>query len=350
MISLHDATVTLVASSFVQTLNGAPYGGISGTARSSSPPWVALLWAVVLAACFVAIPWELFSAQGFPDQKNNLDAIDAYVKYGYELGGQTLFALLLNEYLWRELLVFIGISFQEPIDGLLCLSFIAIALLTFRIIRDAGLIYAIVFLLAPLSVDLFISQTRSALALGIFVSALAIDSKLFRYVTFVLSMFIHSFAIVLFLLHQLNRLILSSTLNARAKILLPVLLGLGASIVWAFLAQAVLAALGDRRAFQVAILPVSIPFILWWAIFGIFLIAFAEVRGLFRVQFVMLALALLALFVFSAIFGAGGLRFLSLSLPLVFIAIRSIEAPVLRIGLVTGTMMFNLFHFMYWST
>jgi hypothetical protein len=330
-----------------------PALAVGGVQRQTPVIW-AMLIALAISAIFVYLPWESMTAHGFPDRDNYLDAIDVLLRTGAELfdfSGSDLLALALNEYLWREVLLFVGHFSDDPSAGFTLVSLLAAAIVTFHVVRRAGVAYALPFLFAPLAVDLFLSQTRSALAFGIFLCALATRrSAWLRYVLFAVAFMIHSFAAVLVGIYAANSFLLSQArMSSRAKLLGALALGLAASIVWSFLANQIFSVIGDRRAEQEDILPASVPFAVWWMLITAMLVTFARlnVREGDR-HYVMLAVTLQAMFVFTTVFGAGGLRFLSLSLPLVFIAISTIREPVLRSATVAGTITFNLFHTLLW--
>ena len=329
--------------------------GQQGPQKRATVPFISVVLAVALAACFVWVPWENVSGGGFPDRDNYIAAIDALLRTGarlFDFSDADVLSVLMNEYLWREVLLFIGGYFAEPLNGLLLISFFAAALTAFHVIRRAGVVYAMVFLLSPLSIDLFMSQTRSALAVGIFLSALAVRSAPLRYALFVAAFLFHSFAAILFAAYLFNEFLLArAAMGTRLKFSAVLLAALFASVIWAFLAQYVLGLIGDRRALQEAILPTSVAFALWWILLTFMLVAFARINSREgNAQYVMLAIFLQAMFVFSTLMGAGGLRFLSLSLPMVFIAIRSIRAPILRLAAMAGTIGFNLVGFSYWMS
>ena len=309
----------------------------------------------VIAACYVAIPWERVSGQGFPDRDNYLAGIDVLAASGerpFDFSDVDTIALLMNEYLWRELLLIIGNYFQEPSSGLLVLSFLAVVLTIAQIIRSVGVSFTLVFLLAPLTVDLFMSQTRSALAVAVFMSALPHRGVITRGLLFAVAFLIHSFAAILILIYAANALVLRSTnVSTRMRLVLALLFGLGVSAVYAFLGQGILTAIGDRRADQEAILPASVTFAIWWIVLTCMLLSSATVESRSSVgQYAMTAIALQSMFICTTLFGVGGLRFLSLSLPFVFVTISSVRDATVRYVAVLGTVCFNLVHLYMWMS
>lgn len=324
--------------------------------RRGAPRLVAALVALAFSAIFVYLPWEELSGEGFPDRDNNLDAIDGMLRTGaklFDFEGADALALLLNEYLWRQILLTVGHFSYDTSAGFTLVSLAAATLVAYHVVRRAGAPYVVPFLFAPLVVDLFLSQTRSALALGIFMGAVALRrSSWLRYLLFAMAFMVHSFAAVLTAMYVANSILLSQVrMPSRVKLLSTVFIGLCISGIWAFLAAQLFALIGDRRADQDEILPASIPFTMWWILITSVLVLFAKVDGRDgEGHYVMLGVTLLSMFVFTTLFGAGGLRFLSLSLPMTFIAISTIREPVVRSATIAGTIVFNLFHTLLWAS
>jgi hypothetical protein len=328
-------------------------GGNASASRIVKSARVALLGAALLSACIVYFPWQESLGLSFPDRDSYLQSITNVVDSGgglFQFESASVLALVLTEFLWGQILIFIGTYFQDPSTGLSVISLIAATLTAYPVIRKAGPGYAALMLFSPLAIDLFLSQIRSALALGIFLSALGARHRIVRGVLFAIAFFVHSFAAVLFAMYQFNELVLRRrSLSTRVKVCAALCFGLAASAVWAFLASLLLDVLGDRRAFYQVMQPATLAYALWWVLASIALLLFVRLKrqdgdG----QFVMLAVILQALFVFSTLFGAAGLRFLSLSLPFFVVAVRTIRAPVLRVALLTGTVAFNCINVLYW--
>jgi hypothetical protein len=325
-------------------------------ATAPTPAVRDLFLAALLAAAFVLVPWESLSAQGFPDRTNYLAAIANFVAHGtrsFETGGASLLALLTNEYLWREILIFIGRTFERTLTGLALVSFVAVMLPTYRMLRLAGFGYfgyALVFLLCPLTVDLFISQSRSALAMALFIAAMPLHQRALRYVSFAAAFLIHTVAAIFVAARYIaDHFLATPLLSSRLKVWAAFALGVGLSFVWVFLSRGIFALIGNRRAIQEEMLPTSIPFALWWIGLAVLLLSFARLRTPAQGQYVIVALVLLAMFISGTFLGVGSLRFLSLSLPFVLITVRSIQDPSIRLIALSGIVTFNLIHLTYWA-
>jgi hypothetical protein len=315
---------------------------------------LAFLIAALLSAAIVYFPWEDSLGQTFPDRDAYLEAISAAVSSGatlFDVSTGSLIVLALNEFLWRQILIFIGTYFPDPSVGLSLVSLLAATLTAYRVIRrTGGAGYAAAMLFSPLAVDLFVSQIRSALALGVFVSAMALRRRVPRNILFAIAFFIHSFAAVLFAIYLFDALVLRRRqIGTRVKVLMVMGFGVLASVVWAFLASALLTAVGDRRAFYSAMAPATLSYALWWAIALALLLAFVRLnRRHDDGHFVLIGIILLSMFVFSTLFGAAGLRFLSLALPFFFIGVHAVRAQTVRIALLAGTIAFNCINVLYW--
>lgn len=309
--------------------------------------------AALLAAGFVLIPWDELSANGFPDRQNYLAVVANFVARGmrsFDTSGASLLALLANEYLWREILVFIGNTFERPVNGLTLVSYVAVTLVTYRVTRVAGLGYGLVFLLCPLTIDLFISQSRSALALAVFMAVMPLEQRLPRYAGFVVAFLIHTVAVIFVAARSAADVLVASRLfNARLRIWAAFFIGVALSFVWVFLSREIFAAIGNRRAIQGEMQPITITFALWWVLLSIVLMSFAQLRNRIQGQYVIVAHVLLAMFITGTFLGVGALRFLSLSLPFVLITVRSISDPMIRLAALSGIVLFNIIHLTYWA-
>jgi len=95
--------------------------------------------------------------------------------------------------------------------------------------------------------------------------------------------------------------------------------------------------------------PSSLPFAAWWILLMGLLALSADLPDRHvRAQHALFAVMLVSMFVFTTLFGMGGVRFLSLALPFVFVACASISDPTVRHCLVLGTICFNLMHLYLW--
>jgi len=323
------------------------------TGRSLVYSW---LVACVISCCVVLVPWDQISGQGFPDRDNYVATIDVLMNEGarsFDTGDENILALVLNEYLWREILIGVGNHFRDPIDGLELVSFVALALTCWMVVQRAGWLYGVLFAVAPLTIDLFISQTRSALALALFAVALQLRSRALRYLLMLGAFMIHSVGALFIAIYVFDEVVLARKwMRGRHLILASVGLALSLSAVWVFLSSGIFASVGDRRADQETMMPVTFTFSLVWIAVMVIIVCFSRVEA-FRFktsvpQEIMFGLALLGMFLFGTAFGVGALRFLALALPFVFVAIRCIRDQVLRSAALGGIVLFNLIHASYW--
>lgn len=331
-----------------------PSGGTGPASAFRMPRLVAVLIALPLAVAFVILPWEQISGQGFPDLDNYLRAIALLMREratSFDMSDTDLLALLTNEWLWREILIFVGNTFVEPLQGLLLVSFVAVLLTTAFVLRRAGLLYALVFLLAPLTVDLFISQTRSALAVAVLMLAIAARTRKVRYPLMVAAFMLHSVAAVLIASYYVNAWLLSRPwLHSRMKLGGAAGFGVAVAVVWAFLSVAIFLIIGNRRADQEeALIPVTVTFSLFWILISGVIITFARLKPAAQMdQCTMFAVTMLLVFICATFFGIGALRFLSLALPFIVIAVRTMTDPILRGAVLAAIIAFNLIHLSYW--
>jgi len=309
--------------------------------------------AAALATAFVLIPWADLSANGFPDRQNYLAMVANFTARRlplFDLSGGSLLALLMNEYLWQQILILVGKTFQRPVDGLTLMSGVAVTLVTYRVLRAAGLGYALVFLLCPLTIDLFISQSRSALAMSVFIAVMPLEKRAPRYAGFVVAFLIHTATVIFVAARTAADVLLTSRLfNPRLRIWAAFFLGVALSFVWVFLSREIFVLMGNRRAIQGEMQAITVTFLMWWIVLSVILMSFAQLRNRLEGQYVIVALMLLAMFISGTLLGVGALRFLSLSLPFVLITVRSIRDPVIRLASLSGIVLFNFVHLTYWA-
>ena len=315
-------------------------------------PVIALLVALGISAVFVLAPWESVSRQGFPDRGNYLATINILVadgRHNFEYREQDVLSIVVNEYVWREVLTFIGNFVTEPENGISAISFLAFFIVESLIVLRAGVIYGFMFMSAPLTVDLFWSQTRSGLALALFMLAIALRRPWGRYALFVVAGLTHTFAAVLWLVYEWNKGIeVVCRAGLRTKVL-ALILGCAISVLWVYYAADIFSVIGDRRAHDAGADTTSVRFGLWWMLCLSALVLFAHHRPRsVNGQYVLLAIALLSTFVFTILFGGYAMRFLALSVPFVCIAIRSVRERATRFGIAGGVVGFNVIHSLYW--
>jgi hypothetical protein len=161
---------------------------------------------------------------------------------------------------------------------------------------------------------------------------------------------VHSVGALLFAIAVAHEFVLvRKTLGSRLKLQIAAMMGAGVSVVWVFLSGFIFTAVGDRRADQGVMVPASVTFAVLWIAIAMVILMFSRINAAPNAaRSVMLSLTLLLTFVFATVLGVGALRFLALALPFVFVAMRSIRDPMIRVGSLTGVLVFNFIHASFW--
>jgi hypothetical protein len=327
---------------------------ITSPKRENSPSFVLLaLLSLGLSVNFTSFPWELISGNGFPDRENTLLTISSLAGSDtgpLEMGFPSIFYIFFSEWLWQALLLFTVIFFDDPINGILLISFVSVFMITFILAKHTSFLYAIVLFLSPTAIDLFISQSRSALALALFMTALICRKFYWRYLLLALAFFIHNLVWILFSVFLVSRFLLNlKFLTRQNKLWAAFFLGLAISVALKVFLMDILVLLGDRRAFQDASEGTSIAFVFWWMVLSLMIVSLSRLgRTRINDHYIILGIVLLALFVFSGLLGRGEIRYLALSLPFVLIAVYSFRESLFRTFAIGGVVTFNIIHFGFW--
>lgn len=214
-----------------------------------------LYLSIVLSICYatvvVTFPWELISKDGFPDFDEYILNFDYYVSAGvsriemYELS--TVIQFFTHEVLWNELILALhGITGDSAIS-LRVTSFFILFIFCLFLLRKAGYIYSLLFLVNPSVIDVAMSGIRNGLSWALIIIALWGRSEIIKICLFVVALFIHSSAAVLLILYYLTRV---ATRYCKKRMLLFIGLssGVGIGLAMTVFNEMVTNAIGDRRS------------------------------------------------------------------------------------------------------
>lgn len=308
---------------------------------------VKAICAVLFSSLYILIPWESISVNPkFADLDNYLEAIERFSSAGHieTLGGLVWF---LSEPGWRVVLAPIGLYFNDPLAGLLLVSwFCAFTVLRF-IGRRAGFALSLIVIFNPLVIDLLFSQVRSAFALSLLLIAIDARSRVVRWSLVFYACTVHTVSLVLvgcyFIAVFLERREGYRVLNGLCCLAFAVVLAL----LLSYGREALLSALGDRRAEYDVELP-SILFVLFWMCWAIVL-TFSP-SAVFRSSWQWsdgLVVILFSLAFFMALFSSNGIRFVSLALPLLACSLNLVK-PAPKLLASTILVGYQFVQFVYW--
>jgi hypothetical protein len=308
-----------------------------------------LAWAVAIATLYILVPWESMSGRPkFADLDNYLDAIGLVtsVQVLDELSG---LAWLFAEPGWTFIQLLIALFAQDPVQALLALSWLcAIAFLWFMH-RRAGAALSLIVMFNPLVIDLVFSQVRSAFALALLFLSLGCRNRLMKLALVVYACTVHSVSLILIGCYVVAvALERSSALRTR---LLKGIACIGVAVVLAWTLSygrdALFSAIGDRRA-EYDVDSGSVLFVSFWMLWAMAAIAARKV--LFCASWHWsdgLVIMLLSTAFFMTLFNTNGLRFVSLTLPLLACNLN-LARPALKMGATAFLIAHQAVQFMYW--
>ena len=274
---------------------------------------------VLFVAVMLLMPWDLIRGGEFADLRNYLARMYLLQDFGesYFYWENSLLGWLRFEIAWFKLLsiaVDWGVSPDVFFNSITAVSaFVAHQFLS----RHVGGWWAFFILLNPISIDLFLSQIRSAFAFALFLLGFLFRSRLVKGVLFLIAPFVHV-AMVLVLAYWLVSCAFVRFLQVTVRAKMFAVLGIAilvALIVGKYVPQIALE-IGDRRDFSLFSTK-SVSYVAFWLlwVFYVFLSVIEACEEDWRVYYVMLVGVSGAL---MDILGIPGFRFIALSIPIIF--------------------------------
>ncbi len=273
------------------------------------------IWFISLIIVYT--PWAEIRGVEFVDLENYLNKIEYLSRTNSEV-------LYNNEFIWGYIISIIS-KFENHIFVFSVLSFLSCVFVCWYTYRNLNYKPLALFLINPLMVDFFVSQTRSAVAISICLIGLRFSNPL-KYLIVITSIGIHT-SMSLLLLMVLTFDFLSYSKNKfglKNLDLYNYTFCLFSPIVIALLYTAILSFIGDRRAEFSGSETVTFKFILFWVFsLAFFLFYFIQTRTDDFNSF--LLIYFLSLFIGFSIFNIYSLRFLTYSIPFVILGIDHIK-------------------------
>ncbi|NOI82327.1 hypothetical protein F0237_16790 [Vibrio tubiashii] len=286
----------------------------------------------LLLSCFVVfMPWPEIRSFPFVDIVNYVVRYNLIIENGF--GFDFIQTGAIREYVfaevsWAYFLYLAGKFSIPPYLALHTVSFLCCFLISwFTVSRVKNLAY-VLLLLNPLLIDLVLSQQRSALAFVIMLVAIACYQrhKVIFLFLFCAAFSVHMSSLILFsfltLAMLFNRTRCHENENVNTLIIFLAIL-VGALVVVGG-QDAVLALLGDRRAYGSAGSQSLLYSSVWGALLVLF-IAFSkqEKNGLFY-----FTISLLSLFVISTLFSTYSSRYLAFAFPFILISLSDLRSEI----------------------
>jgi len=305
--------------------------------------------AFVFAFIFVyLIPWTDMIGREFWDIGNYMFRIAYLARDGNE-GSLSIVQWIFEEPLWKGIVVFIGsvVDASHYRLALYFISFTALFLYGSFFFRRIEYYIIIILFFNPLMVNLFIEQIRSALAFSLLLVAYDISSRRATIFIMIMAFLIHAsmviFVAIYFMLYKLNQVV-----EARKYYLVV----LGISILMALFMRygldIILQILGNRHAgYSESVEGSSLSFSLFWFLLAIALSIFSNFENEEKRITIGYSILILNFFFFTSVFGGFAQRYVSLSFPIVIIAISYLPKHFKQVGYM-ALFAYSLLMFKYW--
>ncbi|MBU1667648.1 EpsG family protein [bacterium] len=305
------------------------------------------IFAVLYAFVFVyLIPWTTLLGYEFVDIQNYLDRI-IYLYAGGTESNYTGIQWILDEPLWKYIIVLIGYTFDDYRMALYLVSFIIVIGYSSFLFRRVEYTIGMILLLNPMSIDLFMAQIRSALAFSLLLIAYDLTSKRWATVVLILASFIHAsmplFIVIYFLLYHLNQQV-----ESKKYYLIAIFSALAIALFIKFGLDPLLRFLGDRHAgYENVIEGGSIAYSIVWFMMAVVIATFATFDNEDERVLAGYAITMMSFFFFASLFGLFAQRYVALSMPLIIIAVGYLPKHFKQ-GTYVAFFAYNLLMFSYW--
>ncbi len=311
--------------------------------------WIfSLLYAYVF---IYLIPWtELYGAE--------LADIHAYIarivylnRGGFE-GDPSGIQWILSEPIWKQIMLFISHNITDYRAALYFISFVTVFIYTSFLLKRVEFYIAMILLLNPMMVDLFVAQMRSVLAFGIVLISYDLSlrenkSKFVPILLLLVAMLIHAsmplFYAFYFLLYYYNNRVQDYKYYFVAFIF-----GVFIAFFMKYGVTTLLTLIGDRHAnFDEYISGSSIAYSISWMIIAFIVGTFGDFSDRRRRILVAYAIMIMSYFFFSSVLGIFAARYVALVMPLIIVSISYLPQHIKQ-GTYLFLLLYNIYSFKYW--
>lgn len=310
------------------------------------------LLSLMFAVLFVyIIPWVELNGSEFKDIPNYIERI-VYLKSGGDEIEYWGIEWLFSEPLWKEIIIFIGDNFTDYRAVIYGISLIIAFVYSSFLLKRVEFYVAMVFLINPMTVNLFMEQIRIAVAFSLVLIAYDLRDRnssrqAIPLILLVLAPFIHSAMIVFYgiyyLLYSLNKRV-----EDKKYYLIAIILALFMAFFMKYGGNIILMLLGDRRANYGEIIEASsLSFSVAWFIIALVVATFAEFKGSKNRVMVAYAITIMMFFFFSSILNMFAARYVAVIMPFIIIAIGYLPKHFKQ-GTYLFLFAYNIFAFKYW--
>ena len=292
------------------------------------------------------IPWTDFLGREFSDIHNYVERI-IYLDGG---GSEAIFhgiQWLLDEPLWKVVLVIIGDTLTDYRWALYGVSFVALTLYGQFLFKRVDFYIGMILLFNPMSVNLFIEQIRIALAFGLVLLAYESSKKYLSIILLFMGFLIHASMPIFIGLYGLLYW-LRNTTEAKKYYLIALVTALFMALFMKYGVNVILQILGDRHAnYDEAIGGSSIAYSAFWLLLAFVLATFAEFKSKQERILVAYAITFLSFFFFASALGLYAQRYVAVIMPIIIIAISYLPKHWKQ-WTYLSLLAYNLLMFKYW--
>lgn len=309
---------------------------------------LALLYAITFV---YLIPWVELNGAEFKDIPNYLERI-VYLRAGGDEAEYWGLSWLLSEPLWKEIIIAIGNLFEDYRAVLYGISLLIAFVYASFLFKRVEFYVAMIFLINPMTVNLFMEQVRIAVAFSLVLIAydLRDGNALRKYLPLfllIMAFFIHSAMLVFYAIYFLLY-VLNNKVEDKKYYLIAVGTALFIALFMKYGGNILLMLAGDRRANYGEIIEASsLAFSLAWFIIAMILATFAEFKDVANRVLVAYAITIMSFFFFSSILNMFAARYVAVIMPFIIMSIGYLPKHIKQ-GTYLFLFAYNLFAFKYW--
>ena len=311
-------------------------------------------WSLSLLYAFIyvyVIHWTDIQGREFVD----IHAYLARIVYLHEGGNEATYygvQWLMSEPLWKVVIVFVGDTFTDYRAVLYFFSFLSVFFYVTFLIRHVPFYVAMLFLLTPMMVDMFLAQIRIAVAFSFVLVAYDLclrknSTKTIPIILLIMATLIHIsmpvFYGIYYLLYRLN-----TKIEDKKYYLIAIFTAMFIAFFMKFGSNLLLTFLGDRHAgYDEYIAGSSIAYSISWFIIAIIIGTFVDFSDNKKRVLVAYAITILSFFFFASMVNIFAARYVAVTMPITIIAISFLPKHFKQ-GTYLFLLLYNIYSFKYW--
>lgn len=309
--------------------------------------------ALFYASIITFLPWDDWRGLSFADIANYTMRLEQIERAGVDsiLRERGIVASVSREYLWALLLSSSIEMGLKPEAFFQIITFLSSMVAFYFISSRVGLMVALIVMINPISIDLYNSQLRSALAFSLFLIGASVWMKGQAWkwlgIPFLIAaLFIHTSMIIVSALYVIVLVALGyKEYSSPWRNLITISVSIVLSAAFVLLGNLILSSVGDRRVLSEEGLR-SFSFLIFWLMFaGLLLIQNSPQLSVSPVG--QYSLAVLSFSLSSEFMGVQAFRFIAMAIPVIFATIAYSKASN-RFIMVTVVGLYNILLFTYW--